>query len=61
MSEAGGHLDPDEVRRLLHFKKQEERLAKTHCSFCGKNGADISLKSCARCRCFESIWLIVRN
>ncbi|OJT07607.1 hypothetical protein TRAPUB_1537 [Trametes pubescens] len=38
------------IRRTLNKQKEEKRMAKTHCTFCGKDDNDGPLKSCSRCK-----------
>lgn len=61
MANATDNLGLAHVRRILENKKREERFAKTHCSFCRKDGGDTPLKTCARCRCAVFLFLYVRD
>ncbi|KAI0635897.1 hypothetical protein C8Q77DRAFT_1100288 [Trametes polyzona] len=38
------------MRRALNKQKEEKRIAKGHCSYCGKEGGNAPLKGCSRCK-----------
>lgn len=43
------------IRRKLNKQKQEYHVAKTHCTFCGKDADNGPLKSCSLCKCVTCV------
>ncbi|OJT07606.1 hypothetical protein TRAPUB_1536 [Trametes pubescens] len=38
------------IQRTINKQKEAKHIAKTHCTFCGKDDSDGPLKSCSRCK-----------